>query len=282
MIVRALHIVLFGLWSLTGSTYVLAWGQDGHSIIAEVAQRRLSPKVRDIVDRLLNHASLASVASWADDVKFTTHKKTKSWHFVGIPLSRSTYDPAKDCADGCIISALDQLRLQLRCGATEEEKRDALRFIVHLIGDAHQPMHTVEEGGGGNDFEVRVGFCGLREIGQACQPSEAPVVFHQLWDETLITSAFFDWGGYVDRLEAGWLKSPAAKAVTQESGTPVDWILQAHARARAVWPGSPPTVAIDQKYYTSALEVIDAELGSAGIRLARYLDDVHASMSCGN
>src|SRR5258707_15771275 len=70
-----------------------AWGQSGHSIVAEIAQREMSDRARAVVDRLLGHASLASVASWADDVKFEDRPDTKPWHFVDIPLAQQKYDP---------------------------------------------------------------------------------------------------------------------------------------------------------------------------------------------
>src|SRR5215467_4969626 len=76
----------------------LAWGQEGHSIIGEIAQREMKQSTRDVIDKLLRHGSLGSVASWADDVKFTTRPDTKTWHFVDIPLNHDTYD-GLDCKD---------------------------------------------------------------------------------------------------------------------------------------------------------------------------------------
>src|SRR5690242_8680682 len=65
--------------------FAFAWGEDGHSIVAEIAQRRLNDTARAAVDKVLKHGSMASVANWADDVKFTARPETKAWHFVDIP-----------------------------------------------------------------------------------------------------------------------------------------------------------------------------------------------------
>jgi hypothetical protein len=67
----------------------LAWGQEGHSIVAEIAQRRLNPQALDRVHTLLRGASLGSIASWADDVR-GARQGTYNWHFVDIPLAADT------------------------------------------------------------------------------------------------------------------------------------------------------------------------------------------------
>src|SRR5882757_7548877 len=74
----------------------LAWGQEGHSIVAEIAQVRLSPPAAQMVQKLLKGRSLASIASWADDER-DTHPETAGWHFVDIPLDVETYDHERDC-----------------------------------------------------------------------------------------------------------------------------------------------------------------------------------------
>lgn len=181
----------------------LAWVPEGHSIIAEIAQRETKPSTRDAIDKLLHHGTLASVASWADDVKFTTRPETYPWHFVDIPLDNATY-AAADCRDPshpqfgnvCLVTALDRLKTELSCTTDDAVKRDYLRLAVHLIGDSTQPLHTVEDLIGGNGLFVKVGFCGLKETN--CHPSANPpsVKFHELWDGRLISETFYSWGAY--------------------------------------------------------------------------------------
>jgi hypothetical protein len=136
------------------------WGQEGHSIIAEIGQRRLTPAAVAEVARLLgdNH-SLASVASWADDER-DIRPETANWHFVDIPINSNSFDPATECAPSdagdCVIAELERLKSDLRCAANDDLKKDALRFAVHLIGDIHQPLHTVFDQKGGNGISVEV------------------------------------------------------------------------------------------------------------------------------
>jgi hypothetical protein len=225
---------------------VWAWGQEGHAIVAEIAQRRLSDAARQAVSNIfktaspiLAQASLASFASWADDHR-PGHPETTNWHFVDIPLKDSAYDPAKQCkADDpkgdCIIAELERLKTEVRCKSGEEQFM-ALKFAVHFVGDIQQPLHTVEEERGGNDIFVQVQMKGLTCVG-GCQPSAIFAKFHEVWDVVLIQKTVFAWGSYVERLENGWLNSP--DAVGAEGGTPTDWALEAHKAAQDMWAAKP-------------------------------------------
>jgi hypothetical protein len=262
-----------------------AWGQSGHAIIAEIAQREVGEHAGAAIDRLLGHASLASVASWADDVKFEDRPETKAWHFVNIPLARDAYDPAQDCGqDVCVVAVLDQLKTDVLCARGDDAKRDALRFAVHLVGDLTQPLHTVLEGDGGNNFDVTVGFCGLKDAGRPCTPPESKVKFHALWDDTLIDATVYDWGAYVRRLYAahGWLQSAEAKMPDPAGDATAAWANDTHRYAPIIWTRMlPASNVIDRSYYEAALPVLDRQLGIAGLRLARFLDEAYGGTCSG-
>jgi hypothetical protein len=268
-----------------------AWGQEGHSIIAEVAQREVKPATRAAIDKILHHGTLAAVASWADDVKYSTRPDTASWHFVDIPLKQDTYE-AKDCIDKkdkkkgatCLVAALEKLKGELRCTRDAQTRLDDLRFVVHLVGDSTQPLHTVDDFSGGNGVMVKADFCGLKDA--TCKPPTNPpsVKFHELWDSTLITETFYDWGGYVDRLydpKAGWLNSKEARAKDAAGDSVIAWVNDTHAKAQQVWTKLlPANDVIDQSYYTAVLPILDRQLGIGGLRLARLLDATLAPAAC--
>src|SRR5262249_18183641 len=212
---------------------VLAWGEEGHAIVAEIAQRRLNDTARAAVSTILSNASptlknasLASFASSADDYR-PSHTETSNWHFVDIPLQENAYDPARDCkpdARGdCIIAELDRLRADLVC-KTGEEQFKALKFAVHFVGDIQQPLHTVLEELGGNNIFVEVQMKGGVCTGPCTVPTTDFAKFHDLWDFVLIQKTVFAWGSYVERLEDGWLKSADAKGA--DAGTPTEWALE--------------------------------------------------------
>lgn len=260
-----------------------AWGQEGHSIIAEIAQRRMSPQAAAEVARLLgsNH-SLASVGSWADDVR-DQRPETYNWHFVDIPIRADRYVEAEHChpdpKGDCIVAELARLREQLRCAPTDELKRDALRYAVHFVGDIHQPLHTVLEARGGNDIAVELKMRGAL----SCRGGPCPVVtsrsnFHRAWDTALINKTTWNWGAYVDRLEGGWLKSAAAPG--SDAGTVAEWAESTHAAAQTVWDLLPPNHVLDDGYYQAVLPILDKQLGLGGLRLAGFLNDAYSRDSC--
>lgn len=262
-----------------------AWGEDGHSIIAEIAQRRLSAAAGNMVVELLGpgHA-LASVASWADDVR-GARPETYNWHFVDIPRAADDYSESRDCPESpkgdCIVKALARLKDTLACSTDVAARRDALRFAVHFVGDIHQPLHAIGDALGGNKVGVRgeirgatcTSLCGLGSLDSRN--------LHMLWDTTLIRRSYYDWGAYVDHLEQGWLATEAFQ-IGADGETPVDWALQSHALANLVWNDTlvPGDGALDDRYYTAVQPILDQQLALAGVRLARFLNDA-AAAECG-
>jgi hypothetical protein len=284
-------LLLILLLALLPARQAWPWGQEGHSIIAEIAQREVKPATRAAIDKILNHGTLASIASWADDIKYTTRPDTQSWHFVDIPLEHDAYAPA-DCidkqdpakGDTCLVAALQKLTPELSCTKDDALRLDDLRFVVHLIGDSTQPLHTVDDLRGGNGLTVKAAFCGLKDA-QCKPPADPPdVVFHVLWDTNLITETFYDWGGYVDRLydpKSGWLNSAEARGSDPAGDSVVAWVNDTHAKAQIVWTRLlPADLVIDQTYYDKVLPILDRQLGIGGLRLARYLDAALAPDAC--
>lgn len=278
--------------ALTGALLgpALAWGPEGHSIVAEVAQPRLSAPAAQMVAKLLKGRSLASIASWADDTR-ATRPTTTQWHFVDIPLDVATYDPARDCKPDaqngdCIIAELGRLRNDLRC-ATGDAQVEALKFAVHFVGDIHQPLHTVLEKRGGNDINVDVFMRGLATC-PTCSAAHTPANLHAVWDENLIQKTVWAWGAYVDRLENGWLAaSPDAKAedpatnhAAIDDSTFIKWAEETHKAAPTVWYLRPADDVLDDRYLRDVLPILDRQLGIAGLRLARFLNQAYESTQC--
>jgi hypothetical protein len=267
----------------------LAWGPDGHSIVAEIAQQRLSGPAARLVEKLLKGRSLASIASWADDYR-ASHPETANWHFVDIPLDVATYNAARDCKPDkdngdCVISELMRVQKDLRC-ATGAAQVEALKFAVHFVGDIHQPLHTVKEMQGGNQIQVDVFMRGLA-TSPTSTVAHMPVNFHKAWDETLIQKTAWSWGAYVDRLENDWLKTsqeaktedPASNHTPIDEKTLIAWAEEAHKAAQTVWYWRPAADVLDDRYLRDVLPIMDRQLGIAGLRLARFLNNA-AAQAC--
>jgi hypothetical protein len=257
-----------------------AWGADGHSVIAEIAQRRLTPQASRAVARILGTGvSLASVSSWADDVR-DARPETYNWHFVDIPIAEQDPDPDKHCKPDpkgdCIVAELNRLRNELRCASNAEKKKDALRYAVHFVGDIHQPLHTVEDEKGGNFVQVTVNVRGVT-CTRSCVATPTPARLHAVWDVVLIQKAVWNWGALVDLVERDLTASMAGATKSRQ---PRAWAIETYMVARDVWALTPADLVIDEQYYRAASPIVRQQLGRAGVRLAQFLNDAYSSQSC--
>lgn len=136
-----------------------AWGPIDHRITGAIADENLSGVARANVSVLMGSEDLAEAATWPDDQKSNPapfwQKQASPWHYVTV-REGDDYQASDAPAEGDAMTALNRFTVTLRDPkASVEDKRLALRFVVHIIGDLHQPLHT---GGGddrgGNDFKV--------------------------------------------------------------------------------------------------------------------------------
>ena len=142
-----------------------AWGGQGHRLVGLIAAERLTPIATQNVAWLLDGKTLADVSSWADTIR-SDQQQTYNWHFLNIPPDAKGYDRDRDCpraagveagsrADRWRDCAVDRILFwEQRLADVRLDRADratALKFIVHFIGDFHQPFHTLGVGRGGND-----------------------------------------------------------------------------------------------------------------------------------
>ena len=177
---------------------------------------QLTPAARARVLEILGPGNtMASVASWADEVR-RARPETGPWHYIDIPLDKPRLDMERDCAKGdCIVSAISRFRQVLRDPATPAEQRtEALMFLIHFVGDMHQPLHSSDNHDrGGNGVQV--------------QFHDRPTNLHSFWDS-----------GLLGRLAGGGRALPelsreVGKAPEEWSkGTVTDWAEQSHKVGR--------------------------------------------------
>lgn len=247
-----------------------AWGPEGHQIVAEIAERRLTPQARAQIAALLGSGvSLADVANYADSYR-TRCRNTGPWHYVNIPLGAPSYDAARDCAAArgdCILSVLDrELRILEDHGQSSDERAFALRFIVHLVGDLHQPLHSTDNGDrGGNERKLR--FRGTDSN------------LHKLWDLELIRATRRSHDAYLRHVLG--LQLPEQRRALQPQ-TILDWALEARLVARRFVYGKLPRVTagaleLGEDYARSVMGALDLQLLRAGLRLAQLLNRAFAT-----
>ena len=267
-------IMLATVFACALTTTAFAWGDREHSIVAEIAQRHLTPKTTAAVQAILgSNESLASVASWADDYKLTEAGLTiKPWHYVDIDNAHDSYSPSDCPATGCLVSAL-QAQVKILADATKPtaDRRQALFVLVHLVGNSTQPFHCSERNGdsGANGFFVD--FAGNGPDGKRRPIHRARL--HAIWDDTLIDDHVWNWGGYAGMLDMEVV--PTITDVTYGDGFAEAWINECHAVARTLYGLTPVSngapVVIGPDYQATGQPILDRQLATGGLRLAAML-----------
>lgn len=263
---RPIRCHIFGAILLTAgfASPAYPWGDEGHQIVAQIAQKFLTPAASRQVDALLaddGNDSLALIATWADRIKLA-RPETKPWHYVDIPVTRAGYLRSRDCAgDNCIVEQLKGFVAVLKdSGAESEARAEALKFVTHFAGDLHQPLHCADRSDrGGNELQVRY-------FGR-------PANLHRVWDTEILAASTSDRMEYADRLAA---TITPANVASWSKGTVESWANETHGLARTVAYGQLPrgaVPALGTPYQNVAAPVVDRQLKRAGVRLAALLND---------
>lgn len=247
---------------LSFATQALAWSRDGHAIVGMLAERQLQPAARAEVARLLAgepDPTLAGVAAWADDVRAAEGPgKSAPLHYINFKGGDCSYVPVRDCPSGnCVIAAINRNFLILSDRTRPDaERRDALKYLVHFVGDVHQPLHsTPRDDKGGGDFQVNY-------KGQGSN-------LHKVWDRLILERKKSTPADYANALAS----QPAlADDATRHSNRPaVDWALES---CRIVLDGNlyPSKHVMDDAYLDRNLPLAEQRLRMAGDRLADMIN----------
>lgn len=268
------------------------WWELGHRTVARLAVQHLTPAARVRVSRILGVAdtpqaiadALADASTWADATKVETH--TSEWHYIDLALQDSRANmgarcPGGNCVTVKIVEFARQLKSQPEGGRWSE--LDALRYVVHFIGDVHQPLHAVSDA----------------DLGGNCEPLDPPVDtaknLHALWD-----------GAFPKELDAGDVELATnlegylrqlgeAKQAEWSKGSADDWAWESHELATedvygkfqiplepVIFPhgcGEAPAAIVNFKIHADALyisnmkPVVRDQLAKAALRLAKTLNE---------
>lgn len=256
-----------------------AWGHEGHRLTALVAEQYLTPEAKTQIDELLRadargSETLADVAPWADSYR-EDHPETGKWHFVDIPGVADKFDRNRDCPVSetdpkspwrdCLTDRI--LYFEGRLGDTSlslQQRAVALKFVVHLIGDVHQPFHTLADDRGGNGIPVT--FLGS----SVCDDYKCNL--HGVWDRSIIDEQGLNEKKYTDRLlqeikDNNWQRL--------DGGEPTTWAnISHHYAVQALVPSG---ALLTHQYVTEESKVVDAQLALAGLRIARVLNRILAA-----
>jgi hypothetical protein len=288
-------LVLIG-WCLA-PRQAWAWGRDGHSIVGKIAELRLTAKAKQVLQEQITDISLGNVdiSSWPDTITKNPHfagvfPNNSLWHYVDIPYDATEYDPiregkaaadklGKDFADvGTENNVIEQISIWQGVLADKQapgfKRKTALRFVVHFLGDIHQPLHCATRGDGGGNA-VPVLYLGT---------FDHHVHLHQVWDDNLVDAARQGTEPLIYAFQLHQKITDDQKKAWETVTVPKDWAKESHQLAKDYayppvleqgWNGNPngPPVRLDMDYVKKATPVVEQQLMKAGVRLAKILND---------
>lgn len=250
---------------LISSQSVWAWGSTGHRVIAEIAEMNLKNSTKKKIKQLLDGYPITYWADWADNIKSDSSNKWKHtfvWHYINFSpnLSRVDFDnelnnPKQDNA----YLAIPKLEATLTSKtSTLEDKKEALRFLVHLMGDIHQPMHvSYAEDLGGNKFNV-TWFNGKDNL-------------HSVWDSKLIESQKYSYSEYAKILNNSKNKTEKQKLT---EGSLENWIFESYQLTNDIYSKTKIGDNLSYDYIYQYKPKMEDQLLKAGLRLAKVLNSL--------
>ena len=236
------------------------WGPEGHRLVAEIAGRHLKAAAKAEIQRLLPEGeTLESIAPWADEVR-PQRRETAPWHYINIPLEAAKGEWRPYCPnDECIVTAIRRFAARLADRKlARAEREEALRFLVHFVGDLHQPLHCGDRRDrGGNDVPVIF--------------RQRATNLHSIWDTPLLLEALRREGVREKLL----MPADETEMKSVAAGGPEEWVWESHGFSRdaayAALTAERPALLGDE-YAEQAYPVVERQIRAAGLRLAAMLN----------
>jgi hypothetical protein len=244
----------------------IAWGKTGHRVVAAIADAQLSGLARAHVKEILGQAEgLEEAANWPDEMRSDPapfwQKTSTPWHYV--TLNGVIYDHAPPQGDA--LEALNKYSATLRDpNARLVDKQTALRFVVHIVGDLHQPLHVGKCcDKGGNDIKVK--WFG-RDLN-----------LHSVWDSALIDEQQLSFTEMTAKLQR---HTSDADVIAWWDINPRNWMNESAQIRDTIYPrpsGDPKKVPeLSYSYVYQNTPIMEQRLKQAGVRLAAYLNAIYA------
>ena len=249
---RGLASLALLLTLILGHSVAHAWGVQGHQVIAGLAFAQLTPKAKAEINRLLAlepGETMVSISTWADEHK---NSSTARWHFVNFPRNSCAFEMMRDCPAGqCVVAAIERQAAELASNATDDKRLNALKYLVHLVGDVYQPLHAgYLDDKGGNKYQLKA-FMRVSNL-------------HAFWDSGMINSINEDADSMTDRL----LKKMTVPTVEKWNA-----VLAAERSCQILGAAKfYPERRVGQEYVDRFTPVLEGQLSAAGVGLAALIN----------
>ncbi|MFA6239179.1 MAG: S1/P1 nuclease [Bacteriovorax sp.] len=255
------HLTAFLLLTCIYSPSAFSWGKTGHRIVGEIAQRNLSSKAQAGLKDLAGTEDLSRMSTWADEIRSDPKMDAAGpWHYTSVPTGKTYFDQ-KRAKEGDILEALYRFEDTLRDPKeTKESKLSALKFLIHMTGDLHQPLHVgLAEDRGGNMVRVKW--------------FKSETNLHNVWDEKLIDFeelSYTEYASYLNHFTKDEKKE-------WEKGSFMDWAKESQDLRPKVYDfGGADIPNLSYEYSFKVKPIMEMRLKQAGLRLASVLNKIFA------
>jgi hypothetical protein len=258
-IVRIIAVVWLGYLPFSAN----AWGVLGHRIVGEVADQYLQTKARLAVKQILGDESMAMASNWADFIKSdTSYNYLSNWHYVNFPTNLSKDEVFNFLANergSNIYNRLNEMIAVLKNAKNSVvQKKLALRLLIHLVGDVHQPMHTARKDDlGGNRVQ-------LLWFGEKSN-------LHKVWDESLIDFQQLSYTEYTKAINHPSSEQLAAWRKADLNG----WVYESYDICNQIYGGVKNDDKLSYRYNFDWIGTVNEQLLKGGVRLAKILNDIY-------
>jgi hypothetical protein len=249
------HFILLAFLLVTQIAF--AWGQTGHRVVGEIAWQHLTKKAQKNVQRLLGSEQLGMVGNWMDFIKSEpSYDSLKAWHYCTVPEGK-TYAEVGAPEQGDAVMAINKFITELETGNYSVDEVFALKCLVHLVGDIHQPLHCGNgTDRGGNDVKVEYMW--------------KKTNLHRIWDTDMIDGQQLSYTEYVN-----WINTATKDQVAKwQNSTVLDWVAESQEMHLQVYD-YPESGKLGYRYTYDNIDALNKRLAQAGIRLAGILNNIY-------
>ena len=236
------------------------WGKTGHRVIGQIAQDNLTPEALIAVTDLLDGETLATVSTWADEIRSNPdYDYYKIWHYVNLPLDKK-YQEVEHTQENVVIAIQKCISVLKDNSVGREERVFHLKFLVHLVGDIHQPLHVgrKEDYGGST---IRLKFKGRKA-------EETNTNLHVLWDTNMIDDFKMSYTELSDYLQS-------YQKVDFPQGNAVCWANESQQLVKKVYSEVEVGDYLSYPYLYNNFYIVKDRLFQAGIRLANLINSIY-------
>lgn len=246
--------------AMAASLTAFPWGQKGHDTVTCIAENHLTPTAKATINSLLSGRSIVYYANWLDNASHTPeYGYSKTWHYKNIDADE-TYRSARKNPKGDIVEAINtQYEILRNPSAPAEDRTLALKMVIHLVGDIHQPMHMGRATDrGGNRVTVK--------------NFNRDSNLHSSWDSFIVENghkwSYTEWQRQIDRA------TPAETVEILSIKEPRDWARQTYEIATRIYDATPEGTKLSYDYVAEWTPVVEQQFLRGGLRLADLLNSI--------